>query len=97
MTSRIDSSTTTSHVAFSDETRFNVGRYRAIAVVTVERGLETLVGGEVRGLLMAAGVGELKWQKLRTARDRFAALGVMDCALYKKMFKTKCFRLRPLC
>ena len=72
---------TTSHLAFSDETRFNVGRYRGIALVTVARGPQPSISGDVREILLEAGVGELKWQKLRTARDRFAALSVMDCAM----------------
>src|SRR6185436_12586724 len=71
----------TSHLAFSDETRFNVGRYRGIALVTVARGPQASISGEVGEILLEAGVGELKWQKLRTARDRFAALSVMDCAM----------------
>ena len=71
----------TSHLAFSDETRFNIGRYRGITLVTVERGQQPLIRAKVRELLVESGVGELKWQKLRTARGRFAALDVMDCAM----------------
>jgi hypothetical protein len=71
----------TSHVAFSDETRFNVGRYRGIALVTVERGMQPAISGTLAEILVEAGVRELKWQKLRTARDRFAALSIMDCAM----------------
>ncbi|MEP7356771.1 MAG: DUF3800 domain-containing protein [Anaerolineales bacterium] len=81
MTEVVDVLPAASHVAFSDETRFNVGRYRAIALVTVERGWLAAISAEVRRLLAEAGVAELKWQKLRTARDRFAALSIVDCAM----------------
>src|SRR5438105_9491005 len=81
MSQKLDLLSSSSHLAFSDETRFNVGRYRAIALVTVERGWLTAISAEVRALLAEAGVAELKWQKLRTARDRFAALTIMDCAM----------------
>jgi hypothetical protein len=81
MSQRLDGVPVTSHLAFSDETRFNVGRYRGIALVTVERGQEPRITGEVRDHLLEAGVGELKWLDVRTARCRFAALTVMDCAM----------------
>jgi hypothetical protein len=67
-----------SHVAYSDETHYNVGRFKGIGVVSAAINHATLASDEVRRILATANVNELKWEKLRTARDRMAAIRVTD-------------------
>lgn len=67
-----------SHVAYSDETHHNVGRFRGIGVVTAALSHATQASEEVKAILAVATVRELKWQKLRTARDRMAAIQVTE-------------------
>jgi hypothetical protein len=66
------------HVAHSDETHHNVGRYRGIAVVTAPLDIAATATTELKAVLEKASVREFKWHKLRTARNRFAALHVAD-------------------
>jgi hypothetical protein len=66
------------HVAYSDETHHNVGRFKGIGVVTAPIDHATQASEEVKAILATANVSELKWEKLRTARDRIAAVRVAD-------------------
>jgi hypothetical protein len=66
------------HVAYSDETHHNVGRFKGIGVVTSTVDNATRASEEVKAILATANVSELKWEKLRTARDRIAAIQVAD-------------------
>jgi len=66
------------HSAYSDETHHNVGRFKGIGVVTAANDVAMQASGEVKAILAAANVRELKWEKLRTARDRNAAIHVAD-------------------
>lgn len=66
------------HVAYSDETHQNVGRFKGIGVVTAATGVAIQLSEEMRAILAASNVKELKWEKLRTARDRLAAIHVAD-------------------
>jgi hypothetical protein len=62
-----------SHIAYADETRYNVGRYRGLAVVSLRLADADAFRAEARSLLQTSGVHELKWVEVRTARHRFAA------------------------
>jgi hypothetical protein len=66
------------NVAYSDETHHNVGRFKGIGVVTAATAVAIQLSEEMRAILAAANVRELKWEKLRTARDRIAAIHVAD-------------------
>jgi hypothetical protein len=66
------------HVAYSDETHHNVGRFKGIGVVTAALNHATQASEEVKAILATANVNELKWEKLRTARDRLAAIRITD-------------------
>jgi hypothetical protein len=66
------------HVAYSDETHHNVGRFKGIGVVTATIDHAAQASEEVKVILATANVRELKWEKLRTARDRLAAIRVTD-------------------
>lgn len=72
--------TNTTHEAFADES-YTDHRYRSVAVVTLEASRSAEVSSEIADILDRAQVAELKWTKLRQARDRFAALHVIDAIL----------------
>jgi hypothetical protein len=66
------------HVAYSDETHHNVGRFKGISVVTAALDVATRASEEVRAILATANVSEMKWENLRTAGDRAAAIQVAE-------------------
>lgn len=61
------------HLGFSDESNWNVRRFRSLGLVTLP--LQFLADFEkgLKSLLEESGVAEFKWKKLRGARERFAA------------------------
>jgi hypothetical protein len=70
-----------SHVSFSDESNWNSGRYRSIGMLSAPRADALSLHREVSRILAESGVRELKWNKVRTAKYRFAAQKVIDsCA-----------------
>ncbi len=69
------------HVAFSDESRHNEGRYRAVALITMPVNLVTPLSGTLRAILKESAVSEFKWSELRTARERFAAEKFVACLI----------------
>jgi hypothetical protein len=66
------------HVAYSDETHHNVGRFKGIGVVTAAIDHATQASKELKAILATANVSELKWEKLRTVRERLAAIRIAD-------------------
>lgn len=58
---------------YADETRYNVGRYRGVALVSAPLTHVPALSEEVARILVESGVGECKWEKVRSARTRFAA------------------------
>ena len=66
------------HIAYSDECSYNIGRFRSIAIVSLETGSGSSFGQTLRELLEESGVREFKWQRLRQARERFAAEKLVD-------------------
>ena len=66
---------------YTDETRYNVGRYRGVALVSTPLPEVTQLGAEARSILAASGVGECKWEKVRSARTRFLAEKLLDWTL----------------
>ena len=61
------------HVAFSDESNWNVGRFRSLALVSATLGSLEELEGEIRQLLARSNVREFKWKHLGGAKERFAA------------------------
>ncbi|KQC02991.1 MAG: hypothetical protein APR54_02515 [Candidatus Cloacimonas sp. SDB] len=70
-----------SHVAYSDETCFNIGRYRGLGLISLESTNFTQVNKRILELLRDSAIREFKWEKLKTARYRFAALKLLDFAI----------------
>ena len=66
------------HMAYADESYITGSRYRSVAVVTLESGSAAETGLLLRELLDDSGLEEFKWEKLRQARERFAALKMLD-------------------
>jgi len=66
------------HVAFADESYCSAERYRSIAAVTLARETADVLTSRLFELLNESGLKEFKWSKLRQARERFAALKLVD-------------------
>ncbi len=69
------------HLAFSDESQHNTGRYRSIATVSIPASFYPAANSHLAAVLSKCGIRELKWEKLRTARERFAALAFVNWAV----------------
>lgn len=66
------------HVAFSDESHWNKGRYRSLGLVTMPRKSFAELERTLARLLDESGVSEFKWEKLSGARERFAAIKMCE-------------------
>lgn len=71
----------TTHVAYGDESLYNIGRYRSIGVVSLPMSVDACVTDTLRTLLVESGLREFKFQNLRQARERFAALRMVDLTI----------------
>ena len=69
------------HVGFSDESNWNSGQFRSLSLVTLPIEALATVSEELRNLLNDSGVAEFKWKKLRGARERFAAIKMINFAV----------------
>jgi hypothetical protein len=56
------------HIAYSDECSYNIGRFRSIAIVTFELGSDLSLGQAGRNLLRESEVREFIQQRLQQAR-----------------------------
>ena len=70
-----------SHLAYSDESCWNRGRYRSIGMVSAEADCAGELKAELAEILAASDVSEFKWSKLKTAKYRFAAEKMIHVAL----------------
>jgi hypothetical protein len=64
--------------AYADESSFNVGRYRGIGVVSLRENEVPERKSQIEQLLLESGVRELKWNRLHSAKKRFAAQKILD-------------------
>lgn len=69
------------HVAYSDESYHTGFRYRSVAVVTLQATDDRNIGQIFEAVLKDSDVKEFKWEKLRQARERFAAIKMLDVLL----------------
>lgn len=67
-----------SHVGFSDESQWNVGRYRSLGLVTMPVQVVARTNSAIRQLLNESGVAEFKWNALKGGRGRIAAQKLCD-------------------
>jgi hypothetical protein len=71
------------HVAFADEKGYNEGRYRGIVLVSLAYQDLKNFRSDILRLMKGSNIKEFKWEKLSSARERFAALKLIDFAIDK--------------
>jgi hypothetical protein len=69
------------HIGFSDESNWNIGRFRSLGLVTTPKEHLGHLTHEMRQVLTDSGMTEFKWSKLKGARERFAAQKICDFAI----------------
>lgn len=73
------------HVGFSDESHWNIGRFRALGLVTLPVQYLRDFNEELREELRKSGIQEFEWKKLRRAKERFAAQQMCMFAIRKAL------------
>lgn len=76
------------HIAFADETHYNMGRYRGLALVSLPYANLKTFNQELLQILAESNVKELKWKGLTSAKVRFAALKTLHWLLEKVKART---------
>lgn len=71
----------TTHVAYSDESQHNIGRYRAIGMISLPVEHIGRISTNIQQELNQSEVAEARWKKIKGARDRFAAQKVINICL----------------
>jgi len=66
------------HLAFSDESHQNKGRYRGVGTVSLATANHEAFDKELAVVLRDCGLREFKWTDLSSAQHRFAALKIVD-------------------
>jgi hypothetical protein len=66
---------------FTDEAQYNFGRYRGLAMVSGPQDEVPRLRQEAHALLEESGITEWKWEKVRTARARFASSKLLRWAI----------------
>lgn len=73
------------HLAFSDESHQNIGRYRGVSLMSLEKKHYRNINDKFKLLLDNRRVGELKWNKVRNDKKRSVAASLLtesvNCAL----------------
>ncbi len=67
-----------SHVAYSDESSYNIGRFRSISLISLKSSLEDEIIQKLDTIIDESGLSEFKWSKLRQAREHFAAEKIIN-------------------
>lgn len=66
------------HIAYADESSYNIGRFPAIALISLAQPEAGQVNNDIARILQQANVAEFKWERLNSAKSRFAALNLID-------------------
>jgi len=77
-----------SNIAYADETNYNVGRYRGLALITMRIEDSTKLSDNLRKIITESGITEFKWVDLRGARFRFAAQKMIDFSIQNSFDKS---------
>ncbi len=72
-----------SHIAFSDESHYNVGQYRGISIVTMLEKNHSHLDAELRGIIEKAGVLEFSFKDTDEGRFRLLAEDMCEFAIRK--------------
>jgi hypothetical protein len=59
-----------SHVAFSDESHHNIGRFRGVSMISLKSEHRELINNKLQSLLNSEGVTEFKWTRTRGIKER---------------------------
>jgi hypothetical protein len=70
-----------SHVAFADEAYYTDGQYRGLGLVSLRYGDYPSVTSKLKSILDESNIKEFKWNKLKSARERYAALKLIRYAI----------------
>ncbi|MEM7769232.1 MAG: DUF3800 domain-containing protein [Cyanobacteria bacterium P01_A01_bin.37] len=70
-----------SHVAFADESKYNIGRYRGLGAVSLRYADFPKVKADLQKLIADSGITEFKWKKMGGADKRFAARKLLQYAV----------------
>ena len=76
------------HIAYSDESNHNTGRYRSIGMISLECQAVKDCHEELKAILQESSVNEFKWNKLKNARMRHGAIKLIKFAI-QEMAKRK--------
>jgi hypothetical protein len=68
----------TTHLAYSDESQQNIGRFHAIGMLSLQAEHAKRISSSIQSELAQSEVTEAKWKKIKGARDRFAAQKILD-------------------
>jgi len=79
--------TSITHVGFSDESNWNVGRFRSLGLVTTPIAYVNELETDLRRLLETSNVREFQWKSLNGAKQRFAAEKMCTFAVEKACAK----------
>ncbi|NPV02120.1 MAG: DUF3800 domain-containing protein [Brevinematales bacterium] len=69
---------TSTHVAFSDESNWNTGTYRSIALMSLKKDYLSEITQKLVQALSESQLKEFKWKDLSTAKQRFQAGKIID-------------------
>lgn len=69
------------HCGFCDESKYNVGRYRAVSMVSMRASFFPEFDNSLENILNESDIAELKWYALTSAKMRFAAIKALDYTL----------------
>lgn len=69
------------YVGYADEAHYNVGRYRGLALVSMRAADAPHLRAEVVAILHESNSNECKWEKVRSAKNRFTAQKLLHWTL----------------
>lgn len=71
----------TTHIAYSDESNFNRGRFRSIAMVSLLASIVDECHSELEKLIRESDIREFKWNKVNDAQMRWAGKKLIDFSI----------------
>jgi hypothetical protein len=75
------------NIAYADETSYNVGRYRGIALISLNASDLSGLSEELNQIITQSNISEFKWVDLTSARHRFAAQKMFDFSIQSTLNK----------
>ncbi len=69
------------HVAYGDESHWNKGHFRSVALVSLERTALSSLSDMLRKIVKTHSLSELSWKHLKSKRESQAACDIVDCAV----------------